>query len=441
MSEATSRIERVLAQLVWLLVGAALAYFLITNPLQVSWLPGGTAAGGEAMEMSDGGETQLWTCSMDPHILRQEPGDCPVCGMDLVPVRREQGEGVDGEASTVRLDPGVVQNMNVQSVEVALTDLNREIRTVGYLEYDQERMVSVTTKYSGWVEKVYANYVGEPVKAGEPLFEIYSPELVQTEQELLSALDYVRRLEGAPEEARRRAEALVEASRARLAYWDISPGQIAALEETGSIFRTLKVVAPASGVIMQRMKGLEGMAVQPGMEIFHIADLSSLWLAVEVFENQVAFVSEGTPAEVAFAYFPGEAFSGTVRFLEPEFSEQTRTLRVKLAVPNPRGRLRSGMFATVIFRPAAATQVVAVPSLAVLRTGARNIVVVDLGDGRFAPREVTLGHQVEGMVEVLEGIEAGERVVTSAQFLIDSEASLQEAIGKMVAQPAGHAGH
>jgi RND family efflux transporter MFP subunit len=433
MKEATTWMERGIVHLVWLLLGAALAYLLMANPLELGWLGAGEA-GRDTMASEDAAEQEtLWTCSMDPHVVEHEPGNCPVCGMRLVPLQV-------GSASTVNLDPGVVQNMNVQTVEVALVDLNQEIRTVGYLEYDQERMVSVTTKYAGWVEKVYANYVGEPVTKGQALFEIYSPELVQTEQELLSALDYVRRLEGAPEEARRRAMALVEATRTRLSYWDISPDQIAQLEETGTTFRTLQVVAPASGVIMQRMKGLEGMAVQPGMEIFHIADLSSLWLSVEVFENQLAVIGVGTPAEVTFAYLPDEAFRGTVRYIEPEFSEQTRTLRVKLAVPNARGKLRSGMFATVVFRPRSASQVVAVPSLAVLRTGQRNMIVVDLGEGRFEPREVTLGHQVEGMVEVLEGIEVGERVVTSAQFLIDSEASIQEAIQKMMAQPE-HAGH
>lgn len=433
MKEAITWMERGIVHLVWLLLGAALAYLLMANPLELGWLGAGESGKGTMASEGTAEEETLWTCSMDPHVMEHEPGNCPVCGMRLVPLEV-------GSASTVSLDPGVVQNMNVQTVEVALTDLNQEIRTVGYLEYDQERMVSVTTKYAGWVEKVYANYVGEPVTKGQALFEIYSPELVQTEQELLSALDYVRRLEGAPEEARRRAMALVEATRTRLSYWDISPDQIAQLEETGTTFRTLQVVAPASGVIMQRMKGLEGMAVQPGMEIFHIADLSSLWLSVEVFENQLAVIGVGTPAEVTFAYLPGEAFRGTVRFIEPEFSEQTRTLRVKLAVPNARGKLRSGMFATVVFRPRSASQVVAVPSLAVLRTGQRNMIVVDLGEGRFEPREVTLGHQVEGMVEVLEGIEVGERVVTSAQFLIDSEASIQEAIQKMMAQPE-HAGH
>jgi len=471
----------------WFVGGAFLTYLVVANPLAVGLfdrLSGVQDGGRSGATRLDEEAEALWTCSMHPHILHDKPGECPICGMDLVPVEFQDDVGVEadgrvdrggrgevifyrnpmdpritspvpakdemgmdyvpvyadaveeamGSGTTVRIDPAVVQNMNVQTTDVERRDLSHEIRTVGYLEYDQERMVSVTTKYAGWVEKVYANYVGEPVRAGQPLFEIYSPELIQTQQELLSALEYADRLAHAQEEARGRGWALVAATRTRLSYWDISPEQIEILERTGEIFRTLQVVAPADGVIMQRMKGLEGMAVKPGMEIFHIADLSTLWLSVEVFENQVAWIDVGTPAEVGFTYFPGETFRGKVRFVEPEFSERTRTLSVKLEVPNPTGRLRSGMFATVIFRPAATKDALTVPSLAVLRTGQRNVVMVALGGGRFAPREVTLGHEGQGRVEILDGLEEGERVVTSAQFLLDSEASLQEAIQKMVAQ-------
>jgi RND family efflux transporter MFP subunit len=170
------------------------------------------------------------------------------------------------------------------------------------------------------------------------------------------------------------------------------------------------------------------------METYHIANLSSLWLSVEIFEDQLAWVREGTRAEGTFTYFPGETFHGKVRFMEPEFSEKTRTLRAKLEIPNPGRRLRAGMFATVAFQPIAARQAITVPSLAVLRSGQRDVVVVDLGEGRFSPREITLGHQSGEFVEVLEGLDEGERVITSAQFLIDSEASLQEAIHKMIAQ-------
>jgi RND family efflux transporter MFP subunit len=437
-SDHESRRRRWLGPALW--VGGSLLFFyvLFFDPLDLhpvdSWLEG-ARPGAPSAAASGNGEREVlfYRNPMDPTITSPVPAQDGM-GMDYVPVYADAAEQAMGAGATVRIDPAVVQNMNVQSVRAERRDIRHEIRTVGYLEYDQERMVSVTTKYSGWVEKVYVNYVGEPVRKGQPLFEIYAPELVQTEQELLSAIEYASKFKDTSEDAKRRAEALVAAARTRLSYWDIAPQQVARLEETGEIFRTLRVVAPAGGVVMKRMPGLEGMAVKPGMETYHIADLSTLWLSVEVFEDQVAWIHEGTPAQVTFTYSPGEAFAGKVRFIEPEFSEKTRTLRAKLEVPNPGGRLRSGMFATVTFQPVAAHEVLAVPSLAVLRTGQRNVVIIELGEGRFAPRPVTLGHAGEGYVEILEGIEEGDRVVTSAQFLIDSEANLQEAIQKMVAQ-------
>ena len=323
--------------------------------------------------------------------------------------------------------------MNVLTQRVERRDITREIRTVGSLGYDQERMVSVTTKYPGFIEKTYINYIGQPVAKGEPLFEIYAPELVQTEQELLSAVRYSQQLESAPADTRDRALALVEAARQRLAYWDVDPEQVRRLEETGRVFRTLQVLAPASGVVMLRMPGLEGMATEPGMELLHIADLSNLWLTVEVFDNQLPWIDVGSPATITLSYFPGVTYRGRVRFIEPEVSEATRTVQLTLDVPNRDRRLRVGMFATVVFEPVAATGALVVPAEAVIRTGERNLLVVALGNGRFAPREVALGPSGEGYVQVLEGLADGDEIVTSAQFLIDSESNLREAIQKMIA--------
>ena len=424
-------------------LAAALGGFLLAVLIPVGPFGSGAANGsGATTETAEDG--QLWTCGMHPQVIQDEPGQCPICGMELVPAKDEMGmdyvpvhasevDEAAGEGTAVRIDPAVVQNMNVRTERAERRDLRHSIRTVGYLDYDQERMVTVTTKYSGWVEKVYVNYIGERVRKGQPLFEVYSPELVQTAQELLSALRFAGDMRAAPEDSRQRALSLVDSARVRLGYWDISPEQIARLEETGEVFRTLTVVAPSSGLVMKRMPGLEGMGVQPGMEIFHIADLSSLWLTVEIFEDQVAWVREGTPAEVELTYFPGETFRGIVRFLEPEFSEKTRTMRVKIEVKNPGGRLRTGMFATVVFEPVAVEGAIVVPSQAVLRTGRRNVVIVALGEGRFAPREVVIGHESEGFTQILDGVAEGEELVTSSQFLLDSESKLREAIQKMIA--------
>ncbi len=389
------------------------------------------AAGGSKLEGSR--EILFYRNPMDPMITSPVPAKDSM-GMDYVPIYADEAKGGSSAGgSVVRIDPAVVQNMNVRTEVVTRRDLTRPIRTIGHLEFDQQRMVTVTTKYSGWVEKVYVNYVGEEVKRGQPLFEIYSPELVQTQQELLSAIDFAGDMSAAPEDTQQRALSMVDSARTRLGYWDISPRQIERLVETREVFRTLEVAAPAGGLVMKRIAGLEGMAVKPGMELFHIADLSSLWLSVELFEHQLVWVREGTTAAIELSYFPGEVFHGKVRFLEPELSEKTRTMRAKIEIPNRNHRLRSGMYATVELQPVMVRDVLAVPSQAVLRTGRRNVVVVALGEGRFAPREVTLGHEAEGFAEVRGGLDEGVEVVTSAQFLLDSESTLRDAIQKMIA--------
>ena len=501
-----------LRAILWLLVGAMLMLLLVVDPLGVSpvdnWLG---LSWGSDVGNGDGNGDGLWTCGMHPEVIQEEPGICPICHMDLVPVKEEAGHG-DGlfscpmhpeileegpgscpicgmdlvptesetgkaegdreilfyrnpmdpsissevprkdemgmdyvpvyaeeaesvaiQGAVVTIDPAIQQNMNVVTQRVQRRDIAHEIRTVGYLNYDQERMVSVTTKYPGFIEKTYVNYIGQPIQKGQPLFEIYSPELVQTEQELLAAVRYVRNLSAAPEDARGRAEALLEAARQRLLYWDVSVEQIRQLEETGDVFRTLQVAAPASGVIMQRMPGLEGMATKPGMELLHIADLSNLWLTVEVFDEQLPWLDTGSSATVTLSYFPGITYRGRVRYIEPEVSEKTRTIQLTLDVPNRDRRLRVGMYATVVFEPVAAIDVITVPVESIIRTGKRDVVVVALGGGRFAPREVVLGPRGDGFIQVFEGLSDGDEVVTSAQFLIDSESNLREAIQKMIA--------
>ncbi|MCU0302814.1 MAG: efflux RND transporter periplasmic adaptor subunit [Thermoanaerobaculales bacterium] len=394
---------------------------------------------GSHEDHAKGNREELWTCPMHPAVVEPTQGSCPICGMDLVPMAAEP-DGPTAAAPpgatqgpVVRIDPAVQQNMNLTTETVRRRDIRRTIRTVGYLNYDEDRMVTVTTKYAGYVEKVFVNYLGQPVGRGEPLFEVFSPELVQTQQELLSAVSYAERLSGASPQTRERAEALVEAARQRLEFWDVSDDQIEGLIHRGAIVRTLEVAAPASGVVMKRMHGLEGMRIVPGMDVIHIAGLDTLWLAVEVYTNQLPWIREGSTATVTLTYLPGETFTGRVRFVEPEVSETTRTVRLTLEVPNPGRRLRVGMYATVVFEPVEVRDAVTVPSQSVLRTGERNVVVVALGDGSFAPREVTLGREGDGVVQVLDGLEAGDTIVTSAQFLIDSESNLREAILKMAA--------
>lgn len=481
---------------VWWIGVAVVAVALLAVPLHIHPLDGWIhqLLGHEdelAVADSEAPSGQLWTCGMHPQVIEDHPGQCPICGMNLVPLKgsghapasaeapaagtdtgataagggereilfyrnpmdpsitspvprkddmgmdyvpvyADEAEAVAAGGPVVTIDPVVQQNMNVTTETVRRRDVERQIRTVGYLDYDQEKMVSVTTKYPGFVEKVSVNYVGQPVGKGEHLFDVYAPELIQTEQELLSAANYVAQMRDAPEDALQRAEALLEAAKTRLSYWDIGDDQVDHLLDTGKVVRTLAVTAPASGVVMKRMDGLEGMAIRPGMELMHIADMSTLWLTVEVFEDQLSWVGVGNPATVTLTYFPGDTFTGRVRYIEPEVSEKTRSIRLTLEVPNPRERLRAGMYATVVFTPVAAHDAITVPSDAVLRTGERDVVILALGNGRFVPRDVVLGAAGDRWVEVRSGLADGDEVVTSAQFLIDSESNLRAAIQHMI---------
>jgi Cu(I)/Ag(I) efflux system membrane fusion protein len=475
------RLSSFVKPIAWMTLGGIL---VAAAAVMTGLYPGGGASHSPAATEGHG-HVQLWTCSMHPQVIENHPGQCPICGMNLVPLRASGAEasaangsgerevlfyrspmdpnvtspvprkdemGMDfvpvyadeaqsaaKQGAVVTIDPAVEQNMNVTAERVSRRDVTRQIRTVGYLDYDQERMVSITTKYPGFIEKAYVNYVGEPVKKGQPLFEVYAPELVQTEQELLAAARYAKRMSDTDQETRARAESLLAAARERLRYWDITEQQIEEIERTGKVVRTLKVFSPSDGVIMKRMPGLEGMATRPGMELLHIADLSNLWLTVEVYEDQLPWVDVGGVASVSLTYFPGEELRAKVRYIEPEVSEKTRSVRLTLDVPNPGRRLRVGMYATVVFEPVAARNALTVPSNAILRTGERNVAIVALGNGRFAPREVRLGPEGDGFIQVLDGLTDGDKVVTSAQFLIDSESNLREAIQKMIAAKTARA--
>jgi len=398
----------------------------------------------EAAHTADHAEEMVWTCPSHDVITEEEAGECPICGRDLVPADHTGNHTDHAETLTtnagpeVSLNPSVIQKMNVRTTTVERRDLTRRIQTVGNIDYDEERMVSITTRYSGFIEKVFVNHVGEPVRRGDPLFEVYSPNLVQTQRELIAAVAYARQFEGAAADLKSRAQGLVEATRTRLEYWEIPADRVAEIESTGEIHRTLTVFAPANGLLMQRMHGLDGMAIQPGMELMHIADLSSLWLRAEVYEHQLPWIDIGSKADVTFDYLSGQAFSGLVRYIEPEVSPETRTVTLTLSVPNPSGRLRVGMFATVDFQPLVAPEALVLPSQAVIRSGDRNIAVVAFGGGVFAPREVQLGEESEGLVQVISGLAEGDEIVVSAQFLIDSESNLRAAIDSLLASRSGH---
>jgi Cu(I)/Ag(I) efflux system membrane fusion protein/cobalt-zinc-cadmium efflux system membrane fusion protein len=383
---------------------------------------------------------QLWTCGMHPQVLEDEPGNCPICAMKLTPVSDQTtSHREDEDSGTIQIDPVFVQNIGVQSEEITRTDIPFTIRTVGNLTYNDGQTVWVNTKYEGWIEKVYVNYVGEPVEKGQRLFEIYSPQLVTTQKEYLQALDYAQRMrEGNYPEITARADSLLNSARERLSYWDVTPDQIEELETSREPRRTLAVMSPAGGLVVEKMdQALEGMYAKAGMNLYKIADLSTIWVEVEVFENQIPWLRVGQRALVELAYEPGKQYTGRVRYLYPFLDEKTRTMKVSVELPNSGRKLRADMYANVTFEIPSVRDVVAIPEESVIHSGTRNVAILDRGDGRFEVREITLGVNGSGLWEVKEGLSEGDRIVVSSQFLIDSESNLQEAIRKMVSEP-GH---
>jgi Cu(I)/Ag(I) efflux system membrane fusion protein/cobalt-zinc-cadmium efflux system membrane fusion protein len=278
------------------------------------------------------------------------------------------------------------------------------------------------------------NYIGEKVRKGGKLFEIYSPDLVSTQEEYVTALRYYGKMKetGSPE-AVEQACALTEATRKRLAYWDVTEAQIGRLEATGEVQRTLTVVSPATGVVVEKMEAaLEGMYAKAGMNLYKIADLSTVWVHADVYASDLPRVRPGLEAEVTLSFVPGRTFGGEVLFLQPFLGEKTRTVKACIEIENEDRRLEPGMYAEVKIRTEHAKRAVLVPEDAVIRTGEKDLVFLDLGEGRFLPREVELGRKGEGVYEVKKGLLGEENVVVSAQFLLDSESRLQAFIRKLV---------
>ncbi len=377
-----------------------------------------------------GAEPLYWKAPMDPSYVRDRPGKSPM-GMDLVP--ECPSEGGAAPAGEIRIDPAVVQSIGVRTAPVVRRDLARKLRTVGRVDYDERRVAHVHTKVQGWVEKLHVEYEGQMVRRGQPLLEIYSPELVSTQEELLLADRYRRSTEeSAFGDVAEGGRALFEATRRRLALWDVSDRDVERLLESGEVRKTLTLYAPTSGVVTHMMvRG--GMEVSPNDNLYTIADLSRVWVYADVYEYELPWVAVGQRSEVDLSYLPGTKFEGEVTYVYPFLDAKTRTARVRIELPNPELILKPNMFANVTIETEERPQTLAVPEEAVIRSGRRNLAIVALGAGRFEPREIELGlDSGDGWLEVKAGLEQGEQVVTSGQFLIDSESKLQEAVQKML---------
>jgi Cu(I)/Ag(I) efflux system membrane fusion protein len=345
----------------------------------------------------------------------------------------------EGEAPTIEIPPEKQQLIGVKATTVSVKSLEKVIRTVGRIEYDERRLATVNTKFEGWIEKLHVDYTGKYVKKGEPLAEIYSPELTATQQEFLNVLKWSKQTAIGPSSGgsagadnqqsaiggmlTKDAETIVEAAKQRLRLWDITDEQIKKIEESGKPIRTLTLHSPVTGYVVQKMT-LQGMRVMPGEKLFDIADLSTVWIISDIYEYELPMIKVGETAKIRLSYFPSKEFSSRIDYVYPTLSGETRTAKVRFSIPNPGGQLKPQMFTNVEVKISLGKKL-AIPDDAIIDTGTRQVVYVDKGEGLFEPREVMLGIRAEGFREVLMGLKAGEKVASSAAFLIDSEAQLK----------------
>lgn len=329
--------------------------------------------------------------------------------------------------SRVLAIPAVARQLiGVRSAPATHATLEEQIRTVGTVGYDERGFTQVTLKISGWVREVFVDSIGRPVRKGAPLLSLYSPDLLATQDEYLLAMNTQARLAASPlNEAKANAAALVASARERLRLWDVTDEQIAALERRGKAEPVLTVYAPSSGIVLTR-EALPGRYVEPGTTLYEIADLSTVWVSADIYESEVAATKVNQPATVTLAAYPGETFHGKVAYVYPSLNTETRTVRVRVELPNPGLKLKPGMYGNVTLQTNAANSLV-VPKEAVLETGLRQLVFLDRGQGRYEPASVKLGRRSQDDVEVLEGLKEGDRVVTSANFLLDAESKLASA--------------
>lgn len=353
--------------------------------------------------------------------------DLDLSGLTMESLKKE-GKMVEVAPGTVQISPERQQLIGVRIGTVEKRPLQKVIRTNGRVEFDEKRLATISPKIGGWIEELYVDFTGAPVKKGAPLLTLYSPELVSTQEEYLAALRARQELAASPyPEVAASGNALVESARRRLRLWDISEEQIRELEQTGQARKSLTLYSPYGGIVLEKM-AFKGMRVEPGMALYKLADLSVVWLIADIYEYELPLIRLGQQASINLSYLPGEAFTGKAVFIYPYLDAQTRTARVRFEFANPRGTLKPEMYAGVEITIRLGDKV-AVPEGAIIDTGIRKVAIVDKGAGYFEPRDVKLGTKAGDYYEVLDGLKVGERVVTSANFLIDSESKLKEAVG------------
>ncbi|PKO59505.1 MAG: efflux RND transporter periplasmic adaptor subunit [Betaproteobacteria bacterium HGW-Betaproteobacteria-18] len=358
-------------------------------------------------------------------------------GMDYIAV---YAGGADDDAPTnqVKISTEKVQKLGVRTEAAQLRSLDKTVRASGRIEPDERRVVAISPKFEGYVERLHVNVTGQAVGKGQPLLEVYSPELVSAQREYAIAVQGVSSLKDAGGQAQAGMAQLADASLQRLRNWDISEAQIKALAQSGATTRTLTFHSPVSGIVMEK-KALQGMRFMPGEALYQIADLSAVWVIADVFEQDIGLVKNGTKATVSINAYPDKTFSGRVTYVYPTLTAETRTVPVRVELANPGRLLKPGMFAQVELPVASKGKVVTVPVSAVIDSGTRQIVLIEKAAGRFEPRQVKLGARSDTYVEVLDGVDDGEPVVVAANFLIDAESNLKAALGGFTSAPEAQA--
>lgn len=375
---------------------------------------------------------KYWVAPMDPTFIRDEPGKSPM-GMDLVPVYEDEA----ATGSTISIDPVTSQNMGVRMAPVTRKDLSRTVRTVGLVGYEEPKQFSVNSKIDGWVERLYVNETGQFVKKGSALLEIYSPALVSAQEEFLLARNNSQSLVKSPfPSIADGAKRLLESSRRRLKLWDISEQQIKRLEKSGEVAKTLTLYAPYDGIVTMKMVR-EGQYIKGGMELMMLSDISKVWVYADIYEYEMPWIKVGQKAKIILPYVGIDPIESKVSYIYPFVEPKTRTIKVRFDIDNPDFTLKPDMYVNVRLETEPVENALTIPVEAVLHSGEVQTVFVALGDGKFEPRQVKTGVQsAEGDIEIVQGVLEGEHVVTSAQFMLDSESKLREAIAKMLERKA-----
>lgn len=355
--------------------------------------------------------------------------------MDYIPVYEGEPDDESATANQIKISTEKIQKLGVRTEAATLRHLDKIVRAAGRIEPDERRTYTVSPKFEGYVERLHVNVTGQPVSKGQPLFEVYSPELVSAQREYAIAVQGQESLKAAESTTQDSMRQLAESSLARLRNWDISEEQVKSLAKSGETRRTLTFRSPVNGIITEK-KAVQGMRFMPGDALYQVADLSSVWAVADVFEQDIGLVKSGAKARVKINAYPDKTFEGTISYVYPTLKAETRTIPVRIDLPNPNHLLKPGMFAQLELPTAAKGAVVTVPNSAVIDSGTRQIVLVQAKEGRFEPREVKLGARSDDRVEVVEGVRDGEQVVVAANFLIDAESNLKAAVGGF-----GHSSH